>query len=57
MKTSSAAHILVMQESDTSTFVFGVIGVCFAVAGIVIALLQLRHMARRKMELEINELP
>ena len=47
----------VVPDSSTSAIIFGVLGLLLAVVGISIALLQLRHMARRRTKLEIFELP
>lgn len=54
--TPSAAQILIIPESSDSTIIFGTFGLCVAIIGIVVAILQLRHMQRRKQVLEIFEL-
>jgi hypothetical protein len=49
--------ILPMSSNDASqTIAFGVLGLLVAIIGVAIALLQLRHMQRRKRLLEVFEL-
>lgn len=44
-------------EGSSATMIFGVITTVIALAGILIAVLQLRHMARQRMKMDIFELP
>jgi hypothetical protein len=58
--TSHTPHnttILPMSSNDANqTIAFGVLGLLVAIIGVVTALLQLRHMQRRKRLLEVFEL-
>lgn len=54
--TPRTAPTFVYADSPNMTILFGVLGLGVAIIGIGVALLQLRHMARRKMDFEIYEL-
>ncbi|KAF1839144.1 hypothetical protein BDW02DRAFT_564128 [Decorospora gaudefroyi] len=55
--TPSTAPTIIVSDSSNLTVIFGVFGLLVAVIGIAIGVLQLRHMTRRRMKLEVFELP